>query len=110
MGEPIPERSILPLRRSPLMMSFRPFRFATAIRITVKVVFGMAACLVAVAALTAWENHRSRTLPRPTGRYDVGRRFVSWRDETRIEELALALLAARLLIVSGAVLVGTLGL
>jgi dienelactone hydrolase len=69
-------------------MRFGPFRYASVVRITVKMVFGIAALLAATAALTAWENRRPRTLPKPSGRYEVGRRFYSWRDAARVDPLS----------------------
>ena len=40
------------------------------------------------AALTAWESGRPRTLPQPSGRYEIGRRFFAWRDEARLDPLS----------------------
>jgi dienelactone hydrolase len=51
-------------------------------------VFGMATLLAATAAFTAWENRCPRTLPKPSGPYEVGRRFFSWRDAARVDPLS----------------------
>jgi dienelactone hydrolase len=69
-------------------MRRRPFRYATVMRITVNMVLGIAALVAATAALTAWESRRPRTLPQPSGRYEVGRRFFSWRDAARLDPLS----------------------
>ena len=69
-------------------MPFRLPRFRTLIKITLTALFGTTLVIGITAALTAWESGRPRTLPQPSGRYEIGRRFFAWRDEARLDPLS----------------------
>ena len=70
-------------------MRFFPFHFRRLLlKVAAIALLGIGVIIAATAALTRWECRRPRTLPQPSGHYEVGRRFFAFRDIGRNDPLS----------------------